>query len=203
MTKLSYVAGLLWLAFSCQAIAEKFKWKTESQAKNFKCVSQDKGGFLFRQDGNHELTRFTGNKEFYLTHISEIPDKAFSEPTSLLRSGTVNERKETFERVYFKDTSLDGIDDMISESGAFFIREPYENPKKFLTYFHGASCQYFKHMQEESISCYKDKSSKTFNFNLSSGRFIYTYSGSWESPSDKYAADSAVIAFGECKEYYN
>lgn len=203
MIKLLYFAGILWCTFSCQAIAENFKWKTESPARNFKCTSQDTGGFLFQQDGNHTLTRFTGTEEFYLTHISEIPDKAFSGPESFISGNTVNENKEAFERYHFKDKRPAGVDDYISESGAFFIRKPGQNPKKFITYFFNSACEYFKNKLVESISCFTDESSKTFNFNPSSGRFSYTYSGSWERPRDEYPGDSAFIAFGECKEYYN
>ena len=204
MIKPSHIAGLLWIAFSSQAIAENFKWKAKSPAKNFKCLSQEKGGFFFKQNGNHKLTRFSGNYEFYLTHITEIPDEAFSDSGQRLEGQSINDKKEDFEANYYKDDSF-SLDEIIltHESGVFFIRKPNQNPKKYSSYY-GNSCEYLSATKgNEFISCYIGDYDKAFKFDLGSGRFTYSYIGSWHTPGDEYAGDSAVIAFGECEEYYN
>lgn len=210
MIKLRHAVGLVWFTFSCQATGEEFKWKTKSPAKNFKCLSQDKGGFLFQYNDNHKITRFTDNEEFYLTHISEIPNKFFSPKKvfSHYKGETINDNKEAFEMEFFDAVDFMDIPGFIKESGAFFIRKPNENPEKYMTYAF-SSCEYrlgrdYSRKKEELIMCYVDNSSKTFKFNLGSGRFVYSYTGSWESsPQEYFAGESAIIAFGECKEYYN
>lgn len=183
------------------------QYKSESIfSSDYKCVSEEKGGFNHDASG-HKLTLFKGVEEFFLTHISNIPEQAILHFAGRVRGGknmTVGELREELELRIFEKQKTYG-DDYVVEVGSYYIRKPEEDPKKIFAYSAGKSCKAgaLRDMKEHTISCYLIDSRKTFNFDVNTGRFTYSYAGTWDQPvKDGYHGDSAVFAFGTCKVYF-
>lgn len=171
---------------------------------DYKCTAEEAGGFNHTETG-HKLALFNPDKEFFLVHISNIPDKAVFEMKSIeigeLLGNEENRVREEVEGSYMKQERYS--EDYISEKSSYFIREPRDNPEKVATYSLGRACTAYKYKDESSISCYESDSGRTFQFNPNTGRFSYSYAGSWHIESVKnYYGDSSIFVFGKCKEYY-
>ena len=73
------------------------------------------------------------------------------------------------------------------ESGSYFIRQPIDDPDDYLTYISGQGCSALKDDKHTSINCYTNYFGKTFQFNVTSGKFTYSYAGTWhEEVKDRY-----------------
>ncbi len=183
---------------STSAIAE---YKTNSVfSDDYKCVSEENGGFNHSASG-HSLTLFKGQVEFFLTHISNIPYEAIVDWKQLLNIEANDESKirEIFEERRMRQETLNII---TTEESSYFIRQPEDDPKKGESLLYG--CSSFKAGQEAVITCYKSVGSKTFELDLETMRFTYSYAGSWHSKrKNGYDGDSSVFAFGTCKKYFH
>lgn len=199
------IAFFLTLTCTCStsAIAE---YKTNSVfSDDYKCVSEEKGGFNHGASG-HSLTLFKGQEEFFLTHISNIPYEALVDWNQLLEIKLLNinandesKIREIFEERLMRQETLNII---TTEKSSYFIRQPEDDPKKVLSLING--CSSFKAGQEAVITCYESVGSKTFELDLETMRFTYSYAGSWHSKIKKgYYGDASVFAFGTCKKYFH
>lgn len=201
--KSRYLFIFMLLTTSILAQAGEYRTKSVFSA-DYKCTAEEAGGFNHTATG-HKLALFKPDEEFFLIHISNIPDKAVFEMKSkeiveLLGSDESRVREEV-ERSYMKQEIYS--EDLISEKSSYFIREPRDNPDKVTTYFPNHACSAYKAKNEFDISCYESDSGKTFQFNSVTGRFSYSYSGSWHVKSENnYYGDSSIFVFGKCKEYY-
>ncbi len=199
------IAIFLTLTCTCStsAIAE---YKTNSVfSDDYKCVSEEKGGFNHGASG-HSLNLFKGQEEFFLTHISNIPYEALVDWNQLLEIKLLNIKandeskiREIFEERIMKQETLNII---TTEKHSYFIRQPEDDPKKFQSLLN--ACSSFKAGQEAEITCYESDGSQTFKLNLETMRFTYSYAGSWHSKIKKgYYGDASVFAFGTCKKYFH
>lgn len=180
------------------------EYKTKSVFKDdYRCIAETAGGFNHKANG-HALTKFIPDQVFFLTHISNIPKEAI---LSFLNNSKVSfenidedEAREIFEKVLLKQEVL--FKDYIKENSGYFIREPDEDPKKWEIYFLN-KCASVEMKGYRAISCYENDKEKTFNLDINTGRFTYSYSGSWQSEfKDGYYGDSSVFVFGKCKKYF-
>lgn len=178
---------------------------------DYRCVATEVGGYNHTAEG-HEPSRFWPDDEFFLVHISNVPEQVLirmlSKPAKeLLESITEqgSDKRKTLARSQFEKQIMKQKvwDDMTVEEGSYFIREPSSDPKKPSTYFIGNNCESWKTASEALISCYVSDNGKTFQFDPVTGRFTYSYAGSWhEEVSDGYYGDSSSFAFGTCQKYY-
>lgn len=193
---------------SLSSFAGEYRTKSSFKA-DYRCISEIAGGFIHAKSG-HELATFKPDEEFYLIHISNIPTKAIFQ---LKKRGYISSPKEdedsireAFEQHNLVRNNLLRL--MVSEKSAYFIRTSGENPSNEMIYILNscsASALTVKDgsMDSGSISCYEGDSRKTFNFNSNSGRFTYSYAGTWDSgQKDNYYGDSSYFIYGTCKEYY-
>lgn len=186
---------------STSVIAEEYKTKSVFSA-DFKCVSEEKGGFNHNASG-HNLTLFKGEEEFFLTHISNIPDEAILDLNKMMKAETndVKKLRAIFENRVLKQETI--AETMITEESSYFIRKPEDDPKSWINYFWNGCSRYKSQQGTSSVNCYKSDSSKTFTLDLDTMRFTYSYAGSWHNKSKNgYYGDSSVFAFGTCKKYY-
>ena len=187
------------LAFSSNVFSE---YKTKSAFSNdYKCVSDEKGGFNHEKEG-HDLTRFHGQEEFFITHISNIPIEALTHQFNkeLDKDLIRNQRENNAVIVHEKD--------FISEKSTYFIRTPEIDPKDFMAVHE--KCTIISVSVEgqksakETMYCFDGNSRKQFILNLNEMRFSYSYLGSWELTQEhpNYYGDSSIFAFGTCKKYF-
>lgn len=178
---------------------------------DYKCVAEEKGGFNHNSTG-HDLSKFIVDEEFFLVHISNIPEKVISD---MLKENTANEinqkkalsiqeveilRRNELEKEFLNKQVFSTL---TIEKGSYFFREPSEDPNDAITYLRGEHCTAVKNNNYASINCHIGDYSKTFQFNLSTGRFTYSYAGTWnDEVEDGYYGDSSFFAFGTCKQYY-
>ena len=95
------------------------------------------------------------------------------------------------------------LDFMTIEHSSYFIRQPIDDPDDYLTYISGQGCSALKDDKHTSINCYTNYFGKTFQFNVTSGKFTYSYAGTWhEEVKDRYYVAPSTFAFGNCKQYY-
>lgn len=191
---------LLTCTCSTNVFADEYKTKSVFSA-DYKCISETKGGFNHSASG-HDLTRFQSEEEFFLTHISNIPDEAIVGLNQVLKSNTddVNVMRAIFESFIMKQEITTG--NRVVEESSYFIREPEIDPKKISTYYLNG-CTVYKSPKWEQINCYQDDDSKSFVLDLETMRFTYSYAGTWHKKRENdYYGDSSVFVFGTCKEYY-
>ncbi|WP_157035519.1 hypothetical protein [Marinobacter psychrophilus] len=191
------------LTTSMLAQAEGYTTKSIFSA-DYKCTAQETGGFNHAETG-HKLVLFKPDEEFFLIHISNIPQKAVFEMKSkeivALLGNDEDRVREEVERSYMKQEIYS--EDFVSEKSSYFIRESDDNPEKVSTYLSNHSCSAAKFKKDFDINCYEGDGGKTFQFNSKTGRFAYSYAGSWHSESENnYYGDSSIFVFGSCKEYY-
>ena len=189
-------------------------YETKSRFKtDYKCVSDETGGFNHRKN-EHKLTRFKGNKEFFLTHISNVPIEAvnnyLTEYEKIAIGGYTTEMSRRVYEDIILDINLIDLDPIVwsFEKGSYFIRTPETNPNHYWNYdADNCKTSYKEHegaVEENQLGCYMNWSDKSFEFNFDTGKFMYTNLGTWhykhETPD--YFGDSALIAMGVCKPYY-
>jgi len=193
------IAFTLICTYSTNSIAE---YKTKSVfSADYKCVSETKGGFNHEASG-HKLTLFKGKEEFFLMHISNIPDEAILKINKMMKvkSNDVNHLREIHEGRVMKQEKYS--ESMVTEESSYFIREPDDDPKEGMTYF-SSGCSSYKFENGSAINCYKSDNSKVFILDMDTMRFTYSYAGSWHNKvKDSYYGDSSMFAFGICKKYY-
>ena len=188
---------LLMASISFTCFSDEYVWKSKAEPIDYKCSPDKEVGISWDKDGDeHEVVTFKSSQhdDFFLTHISNIPDKAFEPPAV-----PINERKARFERQLFDDSN--STDDFIFEDRSYFLRKASADPDSSLTYYL-SECSY-NNMGSgyNTISCV---SPRKFVLDLVTMRFVTSYLGTWHSsnkPSD-YAGDSAVISYGMCRKYY-
>jgi len=185
--------------------AEAYATKSVFKA-DYKCTAEEAGGFNHGAK-QHKLALFKPDEEFFLVHISNIPKKAVFEMKSkeiiALLGGDEDRVREEVERTYMKQESY--VEGFISEKSSYFIREPRDNPEEVTTYFANSACSAWKSDKENDsrITCLESDGGKTFQFSPKTGRFTYSYSGSWHlEQKQDYYGDSSIFVFGSCKEYY-
>jgi len=199
-TKLAVATLSLASVLALKASAE---YETKSVfSDDYKCTADEKGGFSHTST-EHELVLFQPNEEFLLMHISNIPKEAIMEMKSKSIIEALNNDedliREEVERSYMKQEIYSGF---TSEEGSYYIRVPDQDPKSVTTYM-SSDCSILKSTENSSMSCYTNDDRKTFNFIFDTGRFSYSYSGSWDRiHENEYFGDSAVLAFGTCKKYF-
>lgn len=198
------LAALLIPAFPGLALTQEYRTKSVF-SKSYRCVADEAGGFTHSASG-HKLALFKPDEEFFLTHISNLPDKLILQ-LSGRKGGTLSgidgvRAREEVERRLMKQETSSHVD-LVSETGSYFIREPDVQPESLMaTLF---ACKATKVEEDSTITCYGDGLGlgKTFQFMPGTGRFTFSYSGSWHNKvKDNYYGDSSVFAFGSCKEYY-
>lgn len=192
------------------ALSENYKTKSVFK-EDFKCISDEKGGFNHNATG-HELTKFTGKEEFFLVHISNIPEKAILDMLTRetaqeinKKSGLSSQEAEDLKRNELEKEFLEkgGFSSVTTERGSYFIRTPRNNPNEASTYLYGNHCSAISTKNYASINCYRESFDKTFAFDLTTKRFTYSYAGTWnDKQDDGYHGDSSVFAFGKCEIYY-
>ena len=199
----SFMASPTWAAYET-----KSRFKTD-----YKCVSDEIGGFNHRKN-EHKLTRFNGNKEFFLTHISNVPIEAVNAYLTEFEKLAVDGYTTEMSRRVYEDINLDinltDLDTIVwsFEKGSYFIRTPETNPNHYWNYSaDNCKTSYREHegaVDENQLGCYMDWSDKSFEFNFDTGKFMYTQLGTWHNKHETpdYYGDSAVIAMGVCKPYY-
>ena len=200
--KLNKTILAIFFALTCTCSVNAFAdYKTKSIfSADYKCVSEEMGGFNHSASG-HNLTRFKGEEEFFLTHISNIPDEAIVDLNTMIKvsNNDVSKIRELLESRLMKQEKI--TDTIITEDSSYFIREPRDDPREGSTYISNG-CSSFKSQKQSSIRCYISDSLKTFILDLETMRFTYSYAGTWHNKKDDYYGDSSVFVFGTCKEYY-
>ena len=189
-------------------------YETKSRFKtDYKCISDEIGGFNHRKN-EHKLTRFNGNKEFFLTHISNVPIEAVNAYLTEFEKLAVDGYTTEMSRRVYEDINLDinltDLDTIVwsFEKGSYFIRTPETNPNHYWNYSaDNCKTSYREHegaVEENQLGCYMNWSDKSFEFNFDTGKFMYTQLGTWHNKHETpdYYGDSAVIAMGVCKPYY-
>lgn len=178
---------------------------------DYKCVAEEQGGFNHNATG-HELTKFIVDEEFFLVHISNIPEQVILPMLAKTAADAINRQKDLssqdLEALKRKELEKEYLQKrvfgtMTTERGSYFIREPQNDPNDAITYLRTNNCSTFKTDKYASINCYGDDPGRTFQFNVMTGRFTYSYAGTWHAEvKDGYYGDSATFAFGTCKQYY-
>ncbi|MDO8827721.1 hypothetical protein [Methylophaga sp.] len=178
---------------------------------DYKCVADEKGGFNHSATG-HELGKFIVDEEFFLVHISNIPEKVIPDMLKVATAHKINQKKglssqevEVLRRNELEKDFLNKqvISTLTIEEGSYFFREPSEDPNDAITYLRGDHCDAVKNNNYASINCHIGDYAKTFQFNLATGRFTYSYAGTWnDEVEDGYYGDSSSFAFGTCEIYY-
>ena len=187
------------LTIATPAHAEKYTTKSIFH-EDYKCSADTQGGFNHRAYG-HKLVNHRPDNEFYLMHISNIPENAIFE---MAPKDIINEDSARIwvENRHLKQKLLGG--DLNVERSAYFIREPDYNPKDAVTYV-GSGCKAWKDgIGRSLITCFENSGDKSFQFQPNTGRFVYAYLGSWhfESSIENYYGDSSSFTFGRCEKYY-
>lgn len=198
------LTALLISAFPGLALTQEYRTKSVF-SKSYRCVADESGGFTHSASG-HKLTLFKTDEEFFLTHISNLPDKLVLQ-LSGRKGGTLSgidgvRAREEVERRLMKQETMSGVD-FVSETGSYFIREPSVEPESLMATMY--ACKAIKAEDATIITCYGDGLGlgKTFQFMPGTGRFTFSYSGTWHNKvKDNYYGDSSSFAFGTCKEYY-
>lgn len=178
---------------------------------DYKCVAEESGGYNHNATG-HNLGRFKPDEEFFLVHISNIPENVISDMLTAATANEINKKKglssqevEVLRRNELEKEFLDKqvFNSLTIEKGSYFIREPSNDPNDVITYLGGDHCTALKNNKYASINCHVGTFAKTFQFNLTTGRFTYSFSGTWnEEVKDGYYGDSSLFVFGTCKQYY-
>jgi len=177
---------------------------------DYRCIADEVGGFNHRKDGHHQ-TRFKVNKEFFLTHISNIPDEAFLDfyksyeyRNHIGKSDNIDSVRKQYDESYLQQEIIDfSSGKTVTEKGAYFIREPKMNPKSWETY--RRSCETIRDpILYNHIHCYQETVNSLFTIDLDTKRFSYAQLGSWHMRQDipDYYGASSYFAFGKCEEYY-
>lgn len=183
---------------------------SEAQAENvdYRCIASQTIGFNHTSN-NHTPSEYKKDQEFFLTHISSTPIKAIQ---SFLNIGNPNElsKDESVLRAQFQAKILIHLADKQRSStsdAVYFIRESSEDPNDPLKYFTDSVCErsvlHKPKNKEPIINCHQESDYQLFEFSLATGKFTYSYLGTWHrSSTNDYFGDSSYFSFGECKEYY-
>ena len=189
-------------------------YETKSRFKtDYKCISDEMGGFNHGKN-EHKLTRFNGNKEFFLTHISNVPIEAVNAYLTDYKIIGIDGYTTEMSRRVYEDINLDINDVDLDttlysfEKGSYFIRTPEQNPNHYWNY-NAEDCKTFYHESEGAIiknqlGCFMNNFEESFEFVFDTGKFMYTDLGTWHNKrkGPDYYGDSAIIAMGMCKPYY-
>ena len=115
-------------------------YETKSRFKtDYKCISDEMGGFNHGKN-EHKLTRFNGNKEFFLTHISNVPIEAVNNYLTEYEKIAIGGYTTEMSRRVYEDIILDINDVDLDttlysfEKGSYFIRTPEQNPNHYWNY---------------------------------------------------------------------
>ena len=187
------------------SVSAEYKSKSKFSA-SYKCVSDEKGGFNHRANG-HDLVRFKGEEEFFLTHISNMPLAPIKQSLKLKLSfhpeieiATEEDKvREQFEQIAMSQLSSTGA----WEEGSYYFRNISSDPNTIVSWHSCSATKWSDNWSDDGggIDCHSD--AKHFLFNPGTGRFTYAYLGSWhEKVKNDYYGDSSIFAFGTCKEYY-
>lgn len=180
--------------------------------ESYRCVSDTLGGYSHRKRRS-DLVQFTGQEEFFLTHISEVPVSALRGYIAANVEGareaveTMSERqvREAWNSFFVVSDRTNGLTVQgIGERNTYFIRTPDLNPKESSWLSYGACRVAASNLFGREIHCHASMRSGTmFIFDMDTGRFSYASLGSRHSPQkDGHYGDSSVFAFGECAPYY-
>ncbi len=192
----------------CAAYETKSKFKAD-----YKCISDVQGGYNHTQSG-HKFVEFKQPEEYFLTHISNVPitavNKYLTENRNMsVENYSIDQSRKNFENSLLKVNDYSSGDSIyISETGSYFIREPSQDPNAVWIYTMHGSCDTtfykFDDGEKRSMSCFSDNRVNSFQFNIDTGKFTFTYTGSWheEQKDPNYFGDSAVIAMGMCRPYF-
>jgi hypothetical protein len=138
--------------------------------KSYKCTSTEQGGYNHTKNG-HELTKFTGDVEFNLTHISHIRSEAILKDPSYSSISDPSEARTKFEE---DKIEISNIGETLVEEHSYFMRMSDQNPNDW--WWHLMSdCSATKGDDYSYISC--TGAGKT-TVNLISMKFTYAYMGS-------------------------
>jgi len=166
-------------------------------SESYKCTATKSGGFRHSGSGSN-LVIFRPDEEYFLTHISNIPKevifKMIDKPIIDSLGNNEDRIREAVEKRYMKQINVG--DEIVIEESSYFIRTQEENPKDRITYFNACT-----RIKGSYISCYEGNTLTRFHFFVETGRFVYSYAGTWHSPSKQLVEDSSFI-FGECKKYF-
>lgn len=181
------------------ALSEDYVWKSKAEPIDYKCVVDAVGGFLWGNSPDaHKVVPFKpDNEDIFITHISNIPSKAFLE-----LNGTLNYGKSQFENYLFEDLNPLNLGGLLSEKRSYFIRTSDDAPKLLSTYTQSSICTYSKSDNLHGLSC--SETDRSFSFDLNTMRFVSSYLGTWhqKNKDSEYAGDSAVITYGTCSKYF-
>ena len=202
--------AIIALFIATPTLSEDYQSKSVCK-HDYKCVAEEKGGYNHNATG-HNLTRYKPDEEFFLVHISNIPEKAILRMLASTTEKAINQQKQLsnqeleilkrneLEKQYLQ---LQVFGTMTTEKGSYFIREPRDDPNDGTSYMLGNGCGTWKTDKAASINCYQNDIARTFQFNVMTGRFTYSYAGSWhEKVIDDYYGDSSSFSFGTCEIYY-
>lgn len=191
------------LSFTCMSNeSDEYVWKSKADPIDYKCTPYKAAGIDWDEGGEqHKLTTFAPSsyKDFFLTHISNIPTKALPSPASPL-----NQRRAFLES-YFEYKDDYGF---ITETNSYFLRTQADNPNVLTTYLL-SKCEYkYGHNQDKFVKCKTEQ--YNLELNLRSMRFVSIEIGSWHHgpiPPElaAYAFGSTwntVINYGVCRKYF-
>jgi len=165
--------------------------------KSYKCISTEKGGYNHTKNG-HELTKFTGDVEFNLTHISHLRSEAILKYPSYSSISDPSEARTKFEE---DKLEISSVGEIILEEYSYFMRMSAQNPNDWIHLM--ADCYATKTDDSSFLNCTAGGRGGEAKVNLNSMIFTYANMGSWHVKNEAgYYGDSSVFAFGTCKEYY-
>ena len=175
---------------------DNYVWQSKTESIDYKCVPDKEVGLNWALSGDdHKLLTFlpSGYDEFFLTHISNIPNAALPKPDLPL-----NVRKGTIEYRFYEDLSTESSR---LEINSYYFRMQSEDPRSYNTYSTG-ECKYYDNDEVKNIECVK--ALRHLEVDLNTMRFVSSYLGTCHysnKPSD-YKGDSAVLSYGKCRKYF-
>ena len=96
---------LLMMSISFTCFSDEYVWKSKVEPIDYKCSPDKEVGIIWDADGDdHNFVTFKSSQhdDFFLTHISNIPNTAH--PSSDL---PINDRKGSIKYVFYKDLSTE------------------------------------------------------------------------------------------------
>ena len=198
--RLLFLSLLMFLSLSCFSDEvnepDVYVWKSKAEPIDYKCVPDKEVGLNWSLSGDdHKLTTFSpsGHDEFFLTHISNIPNAALPKPDL-----PINARKGNIEYRFYEDLSTESSR---LEIDSYYLRSQSEDPRSYNTYSTG-ECKYYDNGKLKNIEC--NKNLLHFEVDLDTMRFVSSYLGTWHysTKSSDSKGDSAVLSYGKCRRYF-
>lgn len=193
---------------------------------DYRCVAEESVGAYF-EDGIHP-TRYKTQHEYFLMHISNIPEKVLTD---------IHKNALAFDAPEFEHFPVDTASNIreslnhIASSwdpniaftyipefehahlvkqklkGVYFIRRSDENPNDARHYNFYNVCQYrVDYTDNEALACYMMQHRESFVVGFNMLKFEYSKIGTWldwkPSASSNERPDSSYFEFGTCEPYY-